>query len=47
LTEQVFPVTEEGHHWMAHGLASLADKTHTVSGLLMGKLRRIPEEGST
>ena len=30
---------------MAHGLASLAAKTHTVSGLLMRKLRRIPEEG--
>ncbi len=60
VTEQVFPVTEEGDHWIAHGLASLADverltdfsipdsyKAHTVSGLLMRKLRRIPEEGDT
>ena len=25
ISEQVFPVEEEGDHWIAHGLASLAD----------------------
>ena len=58
VTEQVFPVTKEGDHWISHGLASLADverltdfsipdsyRANTVSGLLMRKLRRIPEEG--
>ncbi|MFT5180612.1 MAG: CBS domain containing-hemolysin-like protein [Alphaproteobacteria bacterium] len=56
VSEQVFPVTEEGDHWIAHGLASLADierltgftvpdtyRANTISGLLMRKLRRIPE----
>ncbi len=58
VSEQVFPVQEVDDHWIAHGLASLADierltgfavpasyKANTVSGLLMRKLRRIPEPG--
>lgn len=58
ISEQVFPVEEQGDHWIAHGLASLADlerltgfavpdtyRANTVSGLLMRKLRRIPEIG--
>ncbi|NNE83307.1 MAG: HlyC/CorC family transporter [Alphaproteobacteria bacterium] len=58
ISEQVFPIEEQGDHWVAHGLASLADlerltgfavpdtyRANTVSGLLMRKLRRIPELG--
>ena len=58
ISAQVFPVTQEDDHWIAHGLASLADiekltgfavpdtyRANTISGLLMRKLRRIPELG--
>jgi CBS domain containing-hemolysin-like protein len=34
VSEQVFPVVEEGDHWIAHGLASLAD-IERVTGFMV------------